>query len=211
MGWTYATLVQAIKDYTQSEETTFVANINNFIQSAEERIFYAVDLEDFRKNATGTMTSGNKYLTAPTDFLAPFSVIITSSGSKIILLNKDPEYLQEYNPTEATGIPKYYGLFDKDNFLIAPVPNASFAVEIHYYYRPASLTTGPVTWLADNAVEALLYGSLVEAYTFLKGENDLLNTYNQRFIEAVTRLKNYGEGRENEDTYRNGLIRVKAN
>ena len=211
MGWTYATLVQAIKDYTEYDETTFSANIDNFIQSAEERIFYAVDLEDFRKNATGTMTSGYKYLTAPTDFLAPFSLIITSSGSKIILLNKDVEYLQEYNPTEATGIPKYYALFDKDNFLIAPVPNAAFAAEIHYYYKPASITTGATTWLGDNAVEALLYGSLVEAYTFMKGENELLNTYNQRFIEALTRLKNYGEGRENDDAYRDGLIRVKAN
>jgi len=166
MGWTYATLVQAIKDYTEYDETTFSANIDNFIQSAEERIFYAVDLEDFRK---------------------------------------------EYNPTEATGIPKYYALFDKDNFLIAPVPNAAFVAEIHYYYKPASITTGATTWLGDNAVEALLYGSLVEAYTFMKGENELLNTYNQRFIEALTRLKNYGEGRENDDAYRDGLIRVKAN
>ena len=211
MGWTYATLVQAIKDYTEYDETTFSANIDNFIQSAEERIFYAVDLEDFRKNATGTMTASNKYLTAPTDFLAPFSLMITSSGSKVILLNKDVEYLQEYNPTEATGIPKYYALFDKDNFLIAPVPNAAFSAEIHYYYKPASITTGATTWLGDNAVEALLYGSLVEAYTFMKGENELLNTYNQRFIEALTRLKNYGEGRENDDAYRDGLIRVKAN
>jgi hypothetical protein len=211
MGWTYATLVQAIKDYTEYDETTFSANIDNFIQSAEERIFYAVDLEDFRKNATGTMTATNKYLTAPTDFLAPFSLMITSSGSKVILLNKDVEYLQEYNPTEATGIPKYYALFDKDNFLIAPVPNAAFSAEIHYYYKPASITTGATTWLGDNAIEALLYGSLVEAYTFMKGENELLNTYNQRFIEALTRLKNYGEGRENDDAYRDGLIRVKAN
>jgi hypothetical protein len=211
MGWTYATLVQAIKDYTEYDETTFSANIDNFIQSAEERIFYAVDLEDFRKNATGTMTASNKYLTAPTDFLAPFSLMITSSGSKVILLNKDVEYLQEYNPTEATGIPKYYALFDKDNFLIAPVPNAAFSAEIHYYYKPASITTGATTWLGDNAIEALLYGSLVEAYTFMKGENELLNTYNQRFIEALTRLKNYGEGRENDDAYRDGLIRVKAN
>jgi hypothetical protein len=211
MGWTYATLVQAIKDYTEYDETTFSANIDNFIQSAEERIFYAVDLEDFRKNSTGTMTASNKYLTAPTDFLAPFSLMITSSGSKVILLNKDVEYLQEYNPTEATGIPKYYALFDKDNFLIAPVPNAAFSAEIHYYYKPASITTGATTWLGDNAIEALLYGSLVEAYTFMKGENELLNTYNQRFIEALTRLKNYGEGRENDDAYRDGLIRVKAN
>ena len=211
MGWTYATLVQAIKDYTEYDETTFSANIDNFIQSAEERIFYAVDLEDFRKNATGTMTASNKFLTAPTDFLAPFSLMITSSGSKIILLNKDVEYLQEYNPTEATGIPKYYALFDKDNFLIAPVPNAAFVTEIHYYYKPASITVSGTTWLGDNAIEALLYGSLVEAYTFMKGENELLNTYNQRFIEALTRLKNYGEGRENDDAYRDGLIRVKAN
>lgn len=211
MGWTYATLTQAIKDWTENDETTFNDNITYFVQNAEERIFYSVDLEAFRKNQSGTMTASNKYLTVPSDYLAPFALSITANGSKSFLLNKDVEYLQEYNPSEATGVPKYYALYDQDNFLIAPVPASSYAVELHYFYRPVSITTGTTTWLGDYAEDALLYGSLVEAYTFMKGEADLLNLYNQRFIEALTRLKNYGEGRENVDAYRDGLIRVKAN
>ena len=211
MGWTYTTLTQAIKDWTENDETTFNDNITYFVQNAEERIFYSVDLETFRKNQSGTMTASNKYLAVPSDYLAPFALSITVNGSKSFLLNKDVEYLQEYNPSEATGVPKYYALYDQDNFLIAPVPDSSYAVELHYFYRPVSITTDTTTWLGDYAEDALLYGSLVEAYTFMKGEADLLNLYNQRFIEALTRLKNYGEGRENVDAYRDGLIRVKAN
>lgn len=211
MAWTYATLVQAIKDFTQYDETTFNDNINTFIQNAEERLLYAVDLEVFRKNQIGNLTSGNKYLAVPTDYLSPFSLSVTVSGATNFLLMKDVEYLQEYNPTGATGVPKYYALFDVDNFIIAPVPASSYAVELHYYYRPESIVTANTTWLGDNAQQALLYGCLVEAYTFMKGEPDLLNLYNQRFNESLARLKNYGEGRENEDAYRDGLIRVKAN
>lgn len=210
MGWTYTTLVQAIKDFTQYDETTFNANINTFIQNAEERLLYAVDLEVFRKNQTGTLTSSNKYLAVPSDYLAPFSLSVTVGGSQSFLLMKDVEYLQEYNPTGATGAPKYYALFDVDNFILAPVPASAYSVELHYYYRPESIVTAGTTWLGDNAQQALLYGSLVEAYTFMKGEPDLLNLYNQRFNESLGRLKNYGEGRENEDAYRDGLIRVKA-
>lgn len=211
MGWTYTTLVQAIKDFTQYDETTFNNNIDTFIQNAEERLLYAVDLEVFRKNQTGFMTLGNKYLSVPSDYLSPFSLSVTASGSQNFLLMKDVEYLQEYNPTGTTGVPKYYALFDVDNFLIAPVPAAGYPVELHYYYRPESIVTAGTTWLGDNAQQALLYGCLVEAYTFMKGEPDLLNLYNQRFNESLSRLKNYGEGRENEDAYRDGLVRVKAN
>lgn len=211
MGWTYTTLVQAIKDFTQYDETTFNNNIDTFIQNAEERLLYAVDLEVFRKNQTGFMTLGNKYLSVPSDYLSPFSLSVTASGSQNFLLMKDVEYLQEYNPTGATGVPKYYALFDVDNFLISPVPAAGYPVELHYYYRPESIVTAGTTWLGDNAQQALLYGCLVEAYTFMKGEPDLLNLYNQRFNESLSRLKNYGEGRENEDAYRDGLVRVKAN
>ncbi len=211
MAWTYATLVQAIKDFTQYDETTFNSNINTFIQNAEERLLYAVDLEVFRKNQTGNMGSGNKYLTVPADYLSPFSLSVTVNGSTNFLLMKDVEYLQEYNPTGATGVPKYYALFDVDNFIIAPVPAGNYPVELHYYYRPESIVTANTTWLGDNAQQALLYGCLVEAYTFMKGEPDLLNLYNQRFNESLARLKNYGEGRENDDAYRDGLIRVQAN
>jgi hypothetical protein len=211
MAWTYATLVQAIKDFTQYDETTFNENIDTFIQNTEERLLYAVDLEVFRKNQTGTLTASNKYLAVPTDYLSPFSLSVTVNGSTSFLLMKDVEYLQEYNPTGATGSPKYYALFDVDNFILAPVPLSNYSVELHYYYRPESIVTAGTTWLGDNAQQAMLYGCLVEAYTFMKGEPDLLNLYNQRFNESLSRLKNYGEGRENEDAYRDGLIRVKAN
>lgn len=210
MAWTYATLVQAIKDWVQYDETTFNSQIDNFIRNAEERILYAVDLEVFRKNVSGTTTSGNKYLAAPSDFLAPFSLAVTVSGTTSFLLNKDVEYIQEYNPTGATGTPKYYAYFDVNNFILGPVPAGNYAVELHYYYKPASIVTANTTWIGDNAEQALLYACLFEAYTFMKGEPDILNLYNQRFAEALTRLKNLGEGRENVDAYRDGLIRVKA-
>lgn len=209
MAWTYATLVQAVKDWTENDEVTFNSQIDFFIRNAEERILYSVDLDVFRKNQTGTTTINNKYLAAPSDFLAPFALAVTASGSKQFLLNKDVEYLQEYNPTNATGVPKYYALFDIDNFILAPTPNAAYEVEIHYYYRPESIVTAGTTWIGDNAEQALLYGCLFEAYTFMKGEQDILNLYNQRFAEALTRLKNLGEGRENSDAYRDGLIRVR--
>ena len=210
MAWTYITLVQAIKDFTEYNETSFVSNINTFIQNCEERILYSVDLDVFRKNATGSASTGNQYVAVPSDFRAPFAMNITSAGSKVFLLNKDVEYLQEYNPTGTTGVPKYYSIFDVDNFIIAPVPNANFPLELHYYYKPQSIVTAGTTWIGDNAEQALLYGSLFEAYTYMKGEPEILNLYNQRFAEALTRLKNYGEGRENVDAYRDGLIRIKA-
>ena len=210
MAWTYATLVQAIKDWTQYDETTFNSQIDNFIRNAEERILYSVDLDVFRKNVSGTTTSGNKYLAVPTDFLSPFSLAVTVNGSTSFLLNKDVEYLQEYNPTGATGTPKYYALFDINNFILAPVPAGNYVVEMHYYYKPASIIQTGTSWLGDNAEQALLYACLFEAYTFMKGEQDLLNVYNQRYAEALTRLKNFGEGRENTDAYRDGLIRVRA-
>ena len=214
MAWTYDSLVQAIKDFTQYDETTFNNNIDTFIQNAEERILFAVDLTVFRKNQTGNLTNGNKYLTAPADYLSAFSLSVTANGSKSFLLQKDVEYLQEYNPTDATGVPKYYAIFDIDTFLIAPVPNSNYPVEIHYYYRPESLTQtsgSETTWISDYAQEALLYGSLIEAYIFMKGEQDLVALYDKRFNEALDRLKNYGEGREDIDAYRDGLIRVVPN
>jgi hypothetical protein len=210
MAWTYITLVQAIKDFTEYNETSFVSNINRFIENCEERILYSVDLDVFRRNVTGSASIGNQYVAVPSDFRAPFAMNITSAGSKVFLLNKDVEYLQEYNPTGATGIPKYYSIFDVDNFILSPVPNTNFPLELHYYYKPQSIVTAGTTWIGDNAEQALLYGSLFEAYTYMKGEPEILNLYNQRFAEALTRLKNYGEGRENVDAYRDGLIRIKA-
>lgn len=211
MAWTYATLVQAVKDFTEYDETTFNDNIDTFIRNCEERLLYSVDLDVFRRNATASTSIGNKYLAVPSDFLSPFSMSVTASGSTLFLLNKDVEYLQEYNPTGATGVPKYYALFDINNFLLAPTPAAVYTVELHYYYKPASIVDTGTSWLGDNAEQALLYGTLFEAYSYMKGDADLLSLYNQRFAEAMTRLKNFGEGRENIDAYRDGLIRVKAN
>jgi len=210
MAWTYATLVQAIKDWTQNDEQTFNDQIDNFIRNAEERILYSVDLDVFRKNVSGNMTTGNKYLAVPSDFLSPFSLSVTVNGSTSFLLNKDVEYLQEYNPSGVTGSPKYYALFDIDNFILAPIPAGNYPVEMHYYYKPASIIQTGTSWLGDNAEQALFYACLFEAYTFMKGEQDLLNVYNQRYAEALTRLKNFGEGRENTDAYRDGLVRVRA-
>ena len=211
MAWTYATLVQAVKDFTEYDETTFNSNIDTFIRNCEERLLYAVSLEVFRKNATGNCTASNKYLSVPSDFLAPFSLSVTASGSTVFLLQKDVEYLQEYNPTGATGVPKYYGFFDVNTFILAPVPASAYATELHYYYQPESIVTAGTTWLGDNAEQALLYGTLVEAYTYMKGEADLITLYNNRFLESLNRLKNFGEGRENLDAYREGLVTVKAN
>jgi hypothetical protein len=210
MAWTYTTLVQAIKDFTQYDETSFNSNIDTFIRNAEERILFAVDLTVFRKNQTGNLTTGNKYLAAPSDYLSAFSLSVTANGSQAFLLEKDVEYLQEYNPTNALGVPKYYGIFDIRTFIIAPVPADDYPVEIHYYYRPESIITAGTSWIGDYGQEALLYGSLIEAYTYMKGEADLIAQYDKRFNEALIRLKNYGGGRGGVDAYRDGLIRLKA-
>ena len=212
MSFTLATLKTAIKDYSENQETSFVNHLDDFIVSAEERILKAVDLEYFRKNVTGAMTASNEFLAVPSDYLASFSLSITSSSTKHFLLQKDVNFLQEYHPDPTvTGTPKYYAQFDVDNFILAPTPNANFTAELHYYYRPASLTTDDSgsTWISTNAPDALLYGTLVEAYTFMKGEKDLLDLYNGRYLESIARLKNYAEGRNYSDSFREGLVRQK--
>ena len=210
MSFTYSELKTAIKDYCENQETTFVNNLNSFIESAEERIFQSVGLTYFRRNQTATMTTSNQYLNMPSDFLAPFSLSITVSGSKKFLDFKDVNFLQEFAPNASTtGEPRYYASFDQNNFLIAPTPDSGYAVELHYYYRPASLTAqgdSGTTWLSVNAPQAMWYGSLISAYTFMKGEADVLQNYNAQFVEAVGRLKNLGEARETSDAYREGLV-----
>lgn len=212
MSFTYTTLKQAIQDWTENSETTFVNNLDVFITNAEERIFKLVDLDFFRKNVGAAMTSGIQYLNVPADYLASFSISYTkANGDKEFLLQKDVNFLQEQHPDATdTGDPKYYAIFDINNFLIAPTPNSSYAVELHYYYRPQSITAtaSGTSWLGDNAPNTLLYGCLIEAYTFMKGETDMLQLYEGRFGEAILRMKNYGEGRENTDAYRQGLVRV---
>ena len=209
MSFTYAQLKTAIQEYTENTETTFVSNIDEFIRSAEDRIFYLVDLEYFRKNATSALTQNDPFLSLPTDFLASFSLSITNSSSKEFLLQKDVNFIQEYNPNSATtGTPKYYARFDVDNLILAPTPDSNYVCEFHYFYRPASLTAGAdsgTTWLSTNAPNALLYGSLYEAYIYMKGEPDMLQLYDKQFTEALSRLKDLAEARENADAYRRGL------
>lgn len=212
MSFTFAELKTAIQDYSDNAETSFVSHLSDFIKAAEERVFKLVDLEVFRKNVTSALTQNDKFLRVPADYLNSFSLQITTSGSENVLELKDINFLQEAFPTSASsGLPRYYGIFDINNFLIAPTPNSNYAVELHYYYRPASLTAGAdsgTTWLSTNAPFALLYGSLVEAYIFMKGESDMLQQYEKRFVDQLTRLKDFGEARENEDAYKLGLPRA---
>ena len=209
MSFTYSGLKTAIQNYAENTETTFVATLDTFIKTAEERILKAVDLEYFRKNATASMTSGNQYLATPSDLLSVFSLSITSSSSKQFLFQKDVNFVQEFNPNSSTtGTPRYYARFDNSNFIIGPTPDASYVTEVHYYYRPTSLTAGSdsgTTWLSTNAPNSLLYGALIEAYTFMKGEQDVMAMYDKRFMESLSRLKDYAEARENTDAYRRGL------
>jgi len=208
MSFTYTELQQAIKDFTENDETSFVTNLPIFIRSAEDRILYLADLEEFRKNATSALTTNDPFLSVPSDFLAPFSLRITTSNNENFLLIKDVNYIQEYNKGVSNTIPKYYGIFDSSNFIVGPTPDSNYTVELHYYYSPASLTAGAgsgTTWLSENAPNALLYGSLIEAYTYMKGEPDMMGLYSQRFEQEIQRLKDLGEARENSDAYRRGL------
>jgi len=212
MSFTLATLKTAIQDYADNSETSFVTNLPNFIKAAEEKIFKGVDLDIFRKNVTSAFTSSDQFLTVPSDYLASFSLQITTSGSESFLLQKDVNYLREYTPASSTtGLPKYYARFDTDNFIVAPTPDSNYTLELHYYYRPASLTAGAdsgTTWLSTNAPFALLYGSLIEAYYYMKGEPDVIAQYEKNYVFYLQRLKDLAEARENEDAYRQGLPRA---
>ena len=211
MSFTFAQLKTAIQDYTDNSETTFVNHLPYFIKACEERIFKNVDLELFRKNATSTLSSADKFLSVPTDYLSSFSLQITQAGSERHLLQKDVNFLQEaFVASASTGIPRYYARFDVNNFIVAPTPNSNYTVELHYYYRPTSITASGdgTSWLGTNAPFALLYGSLVESYTFMKGEQDMIQQYEKRFTDQLVRLKDLAEARENSDAYSDGLPRM---
>ena len=285
MSFTYTQLKTAIQNYTENNETSFVSNLPLFIRLTEERILKNVQLSLFRKNVAGAMSASNKFLSVPSDFLAPFSLSFTdSSGDTTFVDFKDPEFVQTYTPNSATtGAPKYYAMYDLDNFILGPTPNSSFVSELHYFYRPESLTEstytltltnvtgtftgldtitggtsgesgglsavptttsvvavipssnyivgetitaspsgatatvsaiGPDTtlsWLSENAEMAMLFGSLSEAYLYMKGDPQTMQMYMQRFGEAAGRLKNLGEAQEVTDEYRTGqLIRAKT-
>mgnify|MGYP003630193371 FL=1 len=209
MAFTYTTLKQTIQDYLETTETTFVSNLPNIITQAEERILKEVQLPDFRKNVTGSLSSDNEYLSTPTDYLAIYSLAVDNSGYEY-LLNKDVNFIREAYPVSTvTGVPKYYALFNESTIIVAPTPSSSFDVELHYFYRPESITVAAsgTSWLGDNAENALLYGSLVESYTFLKGDADLLQLYMSQYADAVSRLKTLGEGYGTTDSYRSGAVR----
>jgi len=214
---TYAELLAAIESYTQNYETDFVANIPVFVQQAEQRIYNTVQFPSLRNNVTGSLTSGNKYLSCPDDFLAPYSLaVVDGVGDYTFLLNKDVNFIREAYPSASTtGLPKYYALFGPRtsapaelSLIVGPTPNANYTVELHYYFYPESIVTAGNTWLGDNIDSVLLYGTLVEAYTFMKGEADLIQLYDTKFKEALGLAKRLGDGLDRQDAYRSGQTRV---
>jgi len=209
---TYAELKSLIQNYVQNTETTFVSDLPNLIKQAEERILKTINLPVFRKNVSGTLTSGNQYLATPSDFLDNFSLSFTNSSEQTFLMYKDVNFIREAYPNASiTGLPKHYALFDDTTFLIGPTPNADLTVELHYFYRPASITAGAdsgTTWLATNAINTLLYGTLLESYVYMKGEPDIMVQYEKRYLEALGKLKNLGEGDNTVDIYRDDSVRV---
>jgi hypothetical protein len=209
---TYAELKSLVQNYLQNTETTFVSDLPKLIEQAEERILKTVNLPVFRKNVSGTLSTGNQYLSTPSDFLDNFSLSFTNSNEQTFLLYKDVNFIREAYPNASTtGLPKHYALFDDTTFIVGPTPNDNFVVELHYFYRPASITAGEdsgTTWLSTNAMGALLYGTLLESYVYMKGEPDLMTQYERRFLEALARLKNLGEGDNTVDTYRDDVVRV---
>jgi hypothetical protein len=235
---TYTELFIDVKNYLQndfpSNTWTNVAGtgtttsdgteqINTFITQAEERIYNTVQIPPLRKNVTGVTSGGNKYLSCPNDFLSVFSMaVIDGSGNYEYLLNKDVNYIRAAYPNpSSTGLPQYYALFgptvassvitDELSFILGPTPDAVYNVELHYFYYPESITTAGTSWLADNYSPVLLYGTLVEAYTFLKGEVDLTAQYEKKYQEAMGQLNRLGTGLERGDAYRDGQAKIKVN
>jgi hypothetical protein len=204
----YSQLVAEIQSYTENQfETT---DIDTFIRQAEQRIYNSVQLPALRKNVTGNVTASNKYLASPSDWLATFSLaVIDASGNYTYLLDKDVNFIRSSYPQPTdTGLPVYYALFDQNTFLLGPTPNASYSMELHYYYYPASIVAAGTTWLGDNFDSTLLYGSLLEAYTYMKGEPDVIGGYQKRYDDAMMLLKQLGDGKNRRDSYRSGQVRV---
>ena len=205
MSFTLATLKSTVQDYCETAETTFVADLDTFIKEAEERILKNVQLPVFRKNVTGNATTGFQYLSTPSDFLASYSLALIINSVYTYPLLKHVSFIRDYTPNASTtGETKYYALFDDNTFILAPTPASDYSFELHYKYRPASLTAGAdsgTTWLSTNAPDAMLYGTLVEAATFLKVPEEI-GLYEQRFMMAISSLKKLGEGYGARDEYR---------
>ena len=214
----YTELTTAIKEYTENDESTFVSQIPTFVQHAEQIIHRTVLIPELRKNVTANMTANNRFLIRPSDFLAPFSIaVIDGSGDYFFLLTKDVNFVREAYPSKSTtGLPKYYAEFDGDiqasnsagHFILGPTPNLAYEVQLHYYFDPPSIVTSSTSWLGENADMALLYGALLEAYTFMKGEADVMQVYEQRYQEAMNRLMVLGSGMLKRDDYRNEQPRL---
>lgn len=209
----YTELVAAIKDYTQNEETSFVSNIPTFVRQSEERLNRSIMVPELRKNVTGVTSNGSIYLSRPEDFISVFSLaVIDSSGDYSFLIDKDVNFIREAYPSASTSaLPKYYAQFDGDyegeqgNFILGPTPDDTYTVELHYYYDPASIVTAGTSWYGDNAESALLYGSLIEAYTYMKGEADLIQLYTTRYDQALGQLTGV-QIRSATDEYRDGRL-----
>ena len=219
----YTQLSDAIQAYTENTEANFIAEIPVFVKQAEQRIYNNVQFPSLRKNVMGSTSANNKYLGCPNDFLAVYSLaVVDATGSYEYLLNKDVNFIRQAypNPNEDKGLPRYYALFGAQSndvneltFLVGPTPDATYDVELHYYYYPLSITdpaSGGQTWLGDNFDSVLLYASLVEAYTYMKGEADMMQLYNQKFMEALALAKRLGDGMERQDAYRSGQFRQKV-
>ena len=222
----YSELSSAIQAYTENTETNFVAEIPVFVKQAEQRIYNSVQFPSIRKNVTGVMATGNKYLACPADFLAVYSMAVLTdvtgsnlnTGTYEYLLNKDVNFIRQAYPVpNDTGVPRYYALFGPQStnaaelsFMLGPTPDAAYNVELHYYFYPESIVTAGTTWLGDNFDSVLLYGSLVEAYTYMKGEQDMMGLYNTKYMEALALAKRLGDGMERQDAYRSGQFRQKV-
>ncbi len=223
----YTQLSNAIQAYTENPSSDFVVQIPVFVQQAEQRIYNTVQFPSLRKNMTGVVSTNNKYLSAPDDFLSVYSLAVITdvtggnlnTGTYEYLLNKDVNFIRQAYPTpQDTGVPRYYALFgptvngstitNELSFILGPTPNANYNVELHYYYYPQSIVTANTSWLGDNFDTVLLYGSLVEAYTYMKGEQDMLALYNQKYMEALQLAKRLGDGLERSDAYRSGQSRL---
>ena len=208
---TYTELVAAIESYTENSYST--ADVNTFIQNAEQRIYNTVQLPDLRKNVTGTMTSANKYLAVPSDWLSTFSIAVIdpATNAYTFLLNKDVNFIRESFPdidAPFYGKPEYYAIFDDTTFILGPTPDANYNTELHYYYYPESIVTVGTSWLGNNFDTALLYGSLLEAAAFMLSEPDTIANYTARYQEAMGLLTNLGEGKNRRDAYRSGQARI---
>jgi hypothetical protein len=212
MGMTYTELKAAINSYSENSFDT--TDVDTFIQQAEQRIFNTVQLPDLRRNQVGNTTSGNKYLTTPSDWLSTYSLAVVNSDNEYTyLINKDVNFIRESFPdTDSAfyGKPEYYAIFDDNTFILGPTPDQNYTVELHYFYYPTSIVTAGTSWLGDNFDTALFYGSLLEAATYLKAEPDTIANYNQRYMDAISMLKQLGDGKDRRDAYRSGQARYEV-